>query len=173
MMMRAVERQQRVAQARKRGNELAHVARLHVMLLEDRVRQRFHQVAGQALVAVIGEARDLDPKLVGELHQHTHRHRTAVALDQIEVAGRDAKLTRHVGLREAPFLPQAAQLAADLHRLHRSASVLQQYDNLQRPFCKSVVPFPHFLRLFRTLLHCISYESRLQLSISEIKGHQR
>ena len=94
-------------------DEIAHIARLDVGTIEERVGKHLEEVARQALIVFRRKRGKLDLKTLGELEEHAHRDWPLIALDKVQIAWRKAELGRHLRLRHVPFLAHAPELAAD------------------------------------------------------------
>ena len=69
------------------------------------------------------EIMEVDLEGLSQLQQELDRHRALVVLDQVEVAGRDAELLRHLRLGQVMVAPQPADLVAQHRLLVRSHSL--------------------------------------------------
>ncbi len=76
---------------------------------EELVGQHLRQILGAGGVVVRGQAADVDVIGLGQPEQNLSGERALVALQVVEVAGRNAEILGHAGLGEAKFAPQAAE----------------------------------------------------------------
>ena len=111
-----VERHHRLPQSRGHRRQFAEILVLDVGAVEQRIGEHLAQPRHQPAFLVLGEGLQVDAELVTQLQQQRHRDRALVVLDQVQIAGGDAQLLRHLGLGQAVVAAQAADLRTQ-HRL--------------------------------------------------------
>ena len=105
----AVEPHDGVGHAWRALRHLGHLAAGHREVTEQRVGEHFGEVAGACRLVVGRETADVDVVDFGQAQQHLGRDWPLVALEQVEVAGRDGKVFGHAGLGKSQVATEAAQ----------------------------------------------------------------
>ena len=101
---------------------------------EDGVSRGLLQVGDQLPVALAGKGPDIDVEGVGKGKEDAGGDRALVALQQVEIAGRQAQGLGGLGLGEAALTPQAAQAGAGKDLLEGLCVTHCMYQNLQHYF---------------------------------------
>ena len=101
-----------LGRARLGVGEFGQFHAVELQAREDGVGRGFLQVGDQLPVAFTGEGPDIDVEGVGKGEEDAGGDRALVALQQVEIAGRQTQRLGGFGLREAAFTPQAAQPGA-------------------------------------------------------------
>ncbi len=109
----AVEPDHRIGDARRVLGHLVDLMAGNGQIAEDLVGEHLGEIAGAGRLAVGREGADVDVEGLGQAQQELGGERPLVALEVIEVAGRDAEILGHPGLGEAQLPPQPLQPHAE------------------------------------------------------------
>ena len=103
---------QGLGDARMGVGQLVEFDPVELHACQERVGGGFAQIRKQLLVRLIGEGAHIDIEGIGQREQDTRGDRSLIALQQVEIARRDAQCRRGFCLGEAAFAPEAAEAGA-------------------------------------------------------------
>lgn len=107
-----MEADQRLRDARRAGGELAQFAARHIDADQPRIGKNPDKFVGEVAAVAAGEALEVEVIAFGEFEQKGRRERPLVALDQVQIAYRNAQVAGHAGLRQAARGADAADAGA-------------------------------------------------------------
>ena len=102
---------------RSSGEKLAHLIAVNPKIGKTLIRQSARKSVNAANRLILSQCARIKVELLDHLHQNAGRKRALIALDQIEIAGRNAEHSSHRRLRLALLLAQTAQGGACKDRL--------------------------------------------------------
>ena len=108
----------------------------NVDLAEQRIGEDLVQLGEEAVLVGGGELAQIEVVGFREAEQDLRRHRALVALDQVDIARRNAEAFRDLGLRQAQLLADAPESRADKQLFTGSpamaASLTLFYDKIDK-----------------------------------------
>ncbi len=104
---------QRVRHARAQFRQIAQFLLRQVDLPEQRIGKDLVQFGEEPVLVGGGEIAQIEVIGLRQPQQDLRRHRALVALDQVDIAGRNAETLGDLGLRQAQLLADAPEPGAD------------------------------------------------------------
>ena len=108
--MQAQKTQRQIGRMRQRRADLGQIG---AIALKDRIGQGRPQIGQMRRFVILGDVAPFNAIKLEQLQHHRHRNRAFVLFQQVDIRGRDAKRTGHLGLCLSMFDPQATQTGAD------------------------------------------------------------
>lgn len=117
-----IEPLQRMRHAGAQFGQVAQLLLRQLDLAEQRIGEDLVELGEEAVLVGGGEVAQIEVIGLGEPQQDLRRHRALVALDQIDVAGRNAEPFGDLGLRQPQLLADASKARPDEQLFSRLGS---------------------------------------------------